>query len=162
LDQAGQQDLDLGLPHRRASCWPNHRPGYSYCVVKTQQTVAGGASDEFAHVFDSASGTLPSHYVWAFEGLHSYGIQCLISHFMSHLRTRRLFSPDGWYLAYGGAGMKITLWTIGNELADGMQQDILPKSPSSSSLNVSIITFHSLPCSQPHRSVIPTSLHSRQ
>ena len=31
----------------------------AYC---DRLTVAGGASDEFAHVFDSASGTLPSHY----------------------------------------------------------------------------------------------------
>ena len=70
-----------------------------------------------------------------------------------------VFSPDGRYLAYCGDDRKITLWMLGDEpafpastnLQGGMQQDILPKSPSSSSLNVSILTFHSSPYSLPHR-----------
>jgi len=78
------------------------------------------------------------------------------------------FSPDGRYFAYGGDDNKITLWTVGDEsaapasstnLQGGTQQDILPKLQSSS-LNVSILAFHSSQSSQPHRSVIPTSLHS--
>jgi len=81
------------------------------------------------------------------------------------------FSPDGRYLAYGGDDNKITLWTVGDEsaapasntnLQGGTQQDILPKSQSSSSLNASILTFHSSLYSQPYRSVILTFLHSRR
>jgi len=80
------------------------------------------------------------------------------------------FSPDGRYLAYSGADRKITLWTVGDEsvapasstnLQGGSQQDILP-GLQSSSLNVNILAFHSSLSSQLHRSVIPTSLYSRQ
>jgi len=68
------------------------------------------------------------------------------------------FSPDEMYLAYSGDDKKITLWTVGDiadppvhasssstNLQGGAQQDILPNSQSSSSsLNVSILTF--IPC----------------
>jgi len=163
------------------------------------------ASDFFARVFDSTSGTLlhrfrhddwvksialsPKHNLLACVG---YGGTPRLWDTESHRRFHVpgpfkfankttqdhfyyvAFSPNGRYLAYGGDDNKITLWTVGDErhepsvpasstnLRGGMQHDILSKSQSSSPLNVSILVFHSSPSSQLHRSVIPTSLHSRR
>jgi len=73
---------------------------------------------------------------------------------MSHLRTRRLFSPDGQYLAYGGADMKLRYGQSGMLMS--LQLLLLVQTfkmvcnrtiyPSRIiSLNVSILTFHSSP-----------------
>jgi len=66
------------------------------------------------------------------------------------------FSPDGRYLAYSGQSGKFTLRMVkdsAQELPvpqafsinppDGTQQEVLPKSPSSSCLDVSILAFYS-------------------
>jgi len=85
-----------------------------------QLTVAAGASDEFAHVSDSTSIVLsPRHNLLACAGLGGTAqLWDTESHQPFHVpfKTRRLFSPDGRYLAYGGTDMKITLWTVGMSL----------------------------------------------
>jgi len=110
--------------------------------------------------------------LWDTESHQPFHIPGPFANKTTHNSLRHVaFSPDGRYLAYGGDKKKITLWTVGDQsvapdsstnLQGGMQQDILPESHSSSSLNVSILVFHSSPSSQPHSSMIPTPLHYRR
>jgi len=67
------------------------------------------------------------------------------------------FSPDGRYLAYSGQSGKVTLRMVKHSAQElpvpqtfsinpphGTQQEALPKSPSSSSLDVSILAFYNM------------------
>jgi len=171
------------------------------CVVwSSDGSKLYSASDRFARIFNSTSGTLlhhfrhddwlnsvalsPKHNLLACVGhrgtaqlwntdSHQPSDDPFANKTIRNTLCHVAFSPNERYLAYSGDDKKITLWTVGDELAvpasstniqGGTQQDILPKSQSSPSHNVSILTFHSLPSSQPRsqRSVIPTSLCSRR
>ena len=139
------------------------------------------ASDFFARVFDSVSGTelhrfehnyrvtsvalSPKHNVLACVGSEgsaqlwdTESYQPLGKSFspedsvhLSHVS----FSRDGRYLAYGGDDNKITLWMVEDITpstpqlalpAPTTQEEILPGPAPLSYLDVSTLTFHSLPC----------------
>jgi len=138
------------------------------------------ASDEFARVFDSVSGTelhrfkhntlylnsialSPTHNVlacvgnrgiaqlWDAESYQPLGKPFNLEQIVALYCVS--FSRDGRYLAYTGNDKKITLWIV-EDIAPQLalpapttQEETLSESASLSYLEVSTLTFHSLPCS---------------
>jgi WD40 repeat protein len=125
-------------------------------VWSSDSTKLYSASDEFARVFDSISGTLlhrfkhssglfsvalsPKHCVLACVGQYgvaqlwdteSYQPRSLPFHQEDGKNLRYVsFSPDGRYLAYGGVDKKMTLWMVEDILI--RRNDFLPVIASSS------------------------------